>query len=253
MLTLSVILIVKNEAKCLARCLQSVQSLADEMIVLDSGSSDETLAIAQSFQAKCFVNADWQGFGKQRQLAQSYATGDYVLWLDADEEVSAALAKSIQAALAREPKQTAFSINRLSWAFGRFIRHGGWYPDEIIRLYRREEGRYSDDAVHEKVLLNSGVQTEKLAGDLLHYTYEHIAQYLQKSAHYAQLWAMQRHQQGQKSHLFNALTHSAAGFVKSYFLKAGFLDGSQGLLLAVLSAHSIFAKYAQLWLLNNEK
>ena len=245
--TLSVAMIVKNEAHHLAQCLDTVQAWVDEIVILDSGSTDTTQQIAEQYGAKFYQNTDWPGFGKQRQLAQQYVTSDYVLWLDADERVTPELRQSIQAAIAQNAPNTAYKIPRLSEIFGHKIRHSGWYPDYVIRLYRKDFARYGDQLVHEKVELPINANIQKLQGDLLHYTYQNIHHYLVKSAGYAKAWADQREKAGKKATLWQGISHAVGCFVKMYVIRLGFLDGKAGLLLAMLSAHSTFVKYADLW------
>lgn len=247
MSTLSVAMIVKNEAQDLAACLDTVKGWVDEIVILDSGSTDETAQIAEQYDAKFYVNADWQGFGKQRQLAQQYVTSDYVLWLDADERVTPELKHSILQAVKNDEQNTVYKIGRLSEVFGRQIRHSGWYPDYVVRLYRTTFAKYGDELVHEKVHFPKEANVKKLTGDLLHFTYKDIHHYLVKSASYAQAWSIQKAKSGKKASLFDGVTHALGCFVKMYLLKAGFLDGKQGFLLAILSAHSTFVKYADLW------
>lgn len=242
--TISAVLIVKNEAAHLADCLQSLD-WADEIIVLDSGSSDNTLEIAAAHGAKVFVEAEWLGFGIQRQRAQRYASCDWILMVDADERVTPELRDSIRQCLTQGP--AIGQINRLSWCFGRYIRHSGWYPDRISRLYPREMAQYNDALVHEKLVQPKHLPVKRLKGDLLHYTYHDLRQYLEKSGQYAEAWALARAAQGRKSSLTNGLLHGIGCFLRMYVLRLGFLDGKQGLLLAILSAHSTFAKYADLW------
>ncbi|WP_439257029.1 glycosyltransferase family 2 protein [Lonepinella sp. BR2271] len=245
--TIAVAMIVKNESQDLAQCLDTVKDWADEIVILDSGSTDNTQEIAQSYGAKFYSNTDWQGFGKQRQIAQQYVTCDYVLWLDADERVSPELAQSIQTAVQNNAENTVYQINRLSTVFGREIRHSGWYPDYVVRLYQTAYAKYGDELVHERVHYPAAAKVEKLNGDLAHFTYKNVHHYLVKSAGYAKAWAEQRQAQGKTASLFDGVTHALGCFVKMYLLKAGFLDGKQGFLLAVLSAHSTFVKYADLW------
>ncbi len=245
--TLSVTMIIKNESQDLAQCLETVKGWVDEIVILDSGSSDNTKEIALQYEAKFYENTDWQGFGKQRQLAQQYVTSDYVLWLDADERVTPELKQSIQQAVSSDEKNTVYQIGRLSEVFGRQIRHSGWYPDYVVRLYRTDFAQYGDELVHEKVHYPKEAKVAKLKGDLLHFTYKDIHHYLVKSASYAKAWAEQKARAGKKATLFQGVTHAIGCFVKMYLLKAGFLDGKQGFLLAVLSAHSVFVKYADLW------
>ncbi len=251
--TLAVALIVKNEAQELPFCLNSVKDWVDEMIVLDSGSTDGTQAIAQSYGAKIYSNTHWPGFGKQRQLAQTYIKSDYVLWLDADERVTPELKAQIQAAVASDESHTLYQINRLSEVFGKKIHHSGWYPDYVTRLYRTKDTQYDDSLVHESVVVPAGFKLKKLDGHLLHYTYKTLHQYLNKSASYAQAWAEQRAAKGKKASLWDACSHAFARFFRMYILKRGFMDGKHGFLLAVLSAHSVFVKYAELWIKTSTK
>ena len=245
--TLSVAMIVKNEAHYLAQCLDTVKDWVDEIVILDSGSTDATQQIAEQYGAKFYQNTDWPGFGKQRQLAQQHVTSDYVLWLDADERVTPELRQSILTAISQDTPNTVYKIPRLSEIFGSKIRYSGWYPDYVIRLYRKNFTQYGDQLVHEKVELPINTNIQKLNGDLLHYTYQNIHHYLVKSAGYAKAWADQREKAGKKATLWQGISHAIGWFVKMYFIRLGFLDGKAGLLLAILSAHSTFVKYADLW------
>ena len=245
--TLAAVLIVKNEAENLTECLATLDWV-DEIVVLDSGSTDATQTVAQAAGARFFVNDNWPGFGKQRQIAQTHVQSDWILWVDADERITPELKTSIEGVLAKPTTNTVYSVARLSWVFGRFIRHCGWYPDRVLRLYPKALTGYNDALVHEKVILKKGITTKKLKGDLLHYTYRDLEHYLVKSAGYAAAWAEQRRQRGKQGSLGQGLLHGAGCFMKMYVLKAGFLDGKQGLLLSLLSAHSTFVKYADLWI-----
>ncbi|EGR0189021.1 TPA: glycosyltransferase family 2 protein [Vibrio cholerae] len=251
--TLAVALIVKNEARHLDECLQTVHDWVDEIVVLDSGSHDETEQVARRYTEKFYVNAKWPGFGPQRQLAQSYVQSDYVLWLDADERVTPELKQSILQAVATNKPDTLYQFARLSWVFGRFIRHSGWYPDRVLRLYPTQLTRYNDSLVHEKVHVEPRMKVETLAGDAIHYTYNDVHHYLVKSAGYAKAWADQRQAKGKKASLSQGIVHAVGCFLKMYLLKRGFLDGKQGFLIALLSAHSTFVKYADLWARDNDE
>ncbi len=251
--TLAVALIVKNEAQDIAFCLNTVKDWVDEIVILDSGSTDNTLEIAESHGAKVYSNVDWAGFGKQRQLAQHYVKSDYILWLDADERVTPELKQAILNTVAQDKPNTLYQLNRLSEVFGKKIHHSGWYPDYVIRLYRTKDTQYDDSLVHESVMIPVGFTVQKLEGNLLHYTYKSVSQYLAKSSSYAKAWAEQRAAKGKKASLWDAYIHAAGSFLKMYILKAGFLDGKHGLLLAALSAQSVFAKYAELWVKNQKK
>lgn len=247
--TLAVALIVKNEAKHLAACLDTVSGWVDEIVILDAGSTDDTEEIARKYTDRFYLNAPWPGFGPQRRLAQEHVASDYILWLDADERVTPELRASIEGALAADAPNTVYRIPRLSWVFGRYIRHCGWYPDRVVRLYPTHLTGYDDALVHEKVIVSEGMQVVDLQGDALHFTYDDLHHYLVKSAGYARAWSEQRRRQGKTASIGSGILHAIGCFLKMYVLKAGFLDGTQGFLLSLLSAHSTFAKYADLWIM----
>ena len=251
MSTVGVLLIVKNEGKMLAKCLSSVASWADQIVVVDSGSDDNTIEIARSFTSDVYVHSDWPGFGKQRQIAQSYINTEWVFAIDADEEVSEALQQSILAAVKlNEP--VLYRLDRLSSAFGKRISHSGWSPDWIVRLYPREFASYNDALVHEKVVSDRSLGSKKLSGHLYHDTYSSLAHYSAKTTGYLKAWADDR--EGKKSSsVSKAISHALACFIKMYFVKRGFLDGRHGFILAWLAAHSTFYKYIDLWLREYQK
>lgn len=245
--SISAVLIVKNEAQKLSACLQKLQ-WADEILVLDSGSDDDTLAIAQAHSARVFVNTDWQGFGVQRERAARLATSDWIFMIDADEVVTPELQASILAAV--QQGEAIWQVNRLCWCFGRFIKHSGMHPDWVPRLYPRGRAIYDETRVHERLVNNQQLPVRQLSGFLLHYVYDSVRHQQQKAAHYAQEWALQRRQAGKTASLTSAVLHAFACFVRMYLLRAGFMDGRQGLLLALLLSQSTFAKYAELWQLS---
>ncbi|CAI1187310.1 glycosyltransferase family 2 protein [Serratia quinivorans] len=245
--SLSVVIIAKNEAGLLPDCLQSV-AWADEIIMLDSGSQDASVAVAESLGAKVFTHLDWQGFGKQRQLAQSYASHDYILMIDADERVTPELRQSIEQTLTAPDDNQVYSCARRNLFLGRFMRHSGWYPDRVNRLYANQRYRYNDNLVHESLNTN-GAKVVSLNGDLLHLTCRDFFAFQRKQLRYAEEWANQRHQAGKRCGYLSILTHTLGAFCKTWLLRAGFLDGKQGLLLAVVNAQYTFNKYAALWAL----
>lgn len=246
MATLSVVMIAKNEAPIISSCLERL-GWVDEIVVLDGGSSDETVEVTKQYTDKVYVAGEWQGYGVQRQRAQEKASGDWVLMIDADEHISDELKQSIQNVIAKDDRTKAYSIPILPWCFGRFLYHGGWYPAHKVRLYPKDKAQYGDQRVHEKLDFSPGIQVERLKGDLLHYTYRDLEHYLVKSARYASEWAEQREQKGKKTSLLNGFLHGIGCFIRMYLVKVGFLDGKQGLLMALLSSHSTFVKYADLW------
>lgn len=245
---LSVVMIAKNEAELLPDCLASV-SWADEIIVLDSGSSDDSVEIATQAGAQVYQSDDWQGYGIQRQRAQGYAIGDMILMIDADERVSPELRAAIEQVLVAPPSRTVYSLGRSNLFLGRFMRHSGWYPDRVMRLYPRTF-HYNDNLVHES-LQSDGAPVVALPGDLEHLTCRDLIAFQRKQLAYAEAWATERHQRGKRCGLFSVFSHTLGAFVKTLLLRAGFLDGKQGWILAVVNAQYTFNKYSALWALNH--
>ncbi|UIL52567.1 MULTISPECIES: glycosyltransferase family 2 protein [Pantoea] len=245
---LSVVMIAKNEAELLPDCLASV-NWADEIIVLDSGSEDNSVAIATQAGAKVFRSDDWQGYGIQRQRAQQYASGDMILMIDADERVTPELRAAIEQVLIAPPSRTVYSLGRSNLFLGRFMRHSGWYPDRVMRLYPPAL-QYNDNLVHES-LNAEGAPVVALKGDLQHLTCRDLVAFQRKQLAYAEAWATERHQRGKRCGLFSIFSHTLGAFVKTLLLRAGFLDGKQGWILAVVNAQYTFNKYSALWALNH--
>lgn len=244
---IAAVLIVKNEGHNLRACLQSVADWVDEIVILDSGSSDNTADIAAEFGANYQVEPVWPGYGKQRQLAQQRVTAEWCFWLDADERVTPELKEAICAVCDEAVGRTVYSVPRRNWVFGRYLRHCGWYPDRVLRLYPTALTRYNDALVHEKVELDESMRVDPLQGDLLHTPYRDLEHYLVKSARYAKAWADGKAARGKTATLLQGIGHAIGCFVRMYLLRLGFLDGKAGFLISVLSAHSTFVKYADLW------
>lgn len=243
---LSVIIITLNEAKNIRACLESI-SWADEIIVVDSGSSDETTAICQEFSAKILINSDWQGFGYQKNLALQQATGDWVLSLDADERVSPALRKTIEQTIAL-PTADAYMLPRQAYFLGKAMRHGGWWPDYVLRLFRRDCGEFSNVLVHETVITQGKVA--KLPQPLIHYSYVSLEQLLSKINQYSSAGAKQAKEKGKRGSLHKALGRGMWAFFRAYCLRAGFLDGSAGLIAAISKGEETYYRYLKLETLN---
>lgn len=247
--TLSVIIITKNESAHIAGCLQSV-AWADEIIVLDSGSSDDTVAICQTFTDKVYTT-DWQGFGIQKQRALDKATGDWVLSIDADEIVTPELKTEIVDAIQLLDDCDGFEIPRLSSYCGRIIRHGGWYPDYVLRLFRREQGHFTDAVVHERIIVTGGIA--KLKSPFLHDAFVDFDEVLHKVNNYSSLGAKLLYEKGKRSSPAKAILKGLWTFIRTYFLQAAFLDGSHGLLLAVSNAEGAYYKQVKLWAMQQDK
>jgi glycosyltransferase involved in cell wall biosynthesis len=253
MINLSVTVITKNEQGNIGDCLQSVE-FAGERIVLDSGSTDRTPEIVGAARAVLVQSSDWPGFGPQKNRALEHVSGRWVLSIDADERVSPALAAEISAAILKadaEGGEVAFEIPRLTQFCGVWIRHCGWTPDHVLRLFKRGEARFSDDLVHEKLLLlDPETQVIRLKTQLLHYSYPSPAHYWRKLQQYSQDWARQKHQEGKKVSIVRALVSGVAAFVRSYIFRLGFLDGAMGFAVCTMQAQAAFGKYFELYYLN---
>ncbi len=243
---LSVIIITKNEAANIQACLDSVK-FANEWIIVDSGSTDGTVELARKAGATVIETADWPGFGPQKNRALDAAQGEWILSLDADERIPDALRDEILAAL-DAPDHSSYALPRLSSFCGHFIRHAGWYPDYIVRLFRREAGRFSDDLVHESVIVMQG-QPGRLKTPIVHYSYLDDDAYLRKLGQYSTLGAQQAFAAGKRSSLGKAILHACSAFLRSYVFKRGFLDGRAGVMVAISTAESTYHKYFKLMLL----
>lgn len=250
--TVAAVVITKNEEAHLNECLASVIDWVDEVVILDSGSTDRTQEIAERFGARFYRNLEWPGFGRQRQIAQEYVTSDWCFWLDADERVSPDLRDEILSVVRHGPGNNVYAIPRLNWFFGRFIRHCGWYPKPVVRLYPSTLTRYDDAAVHEQVEVRDPITITTLNNDLLHYPYADLRQYVTKSSLYAKNWAQMKFATGKKSSLAGAFLRAFLRFFRMYLLQKGILDGKQGFLLSVLSSYYTFLKYAELWALGQD-
>jgi glycosyltransferase involved in cell wall biosynthesis len=248
--TLSVILITRNEEANLGDCLASLEGIAQQIVVVDTNSSDRTLEIASNYGAVLAQPPDWPGFGPQKNRALDLATGDWVLSLDADERLTPALRSEILAAIDHPAKTECFAIPRSSWYCGRFIQHSGWTPDYVDRLFKRGTARFSDDLVHERLIPNG--QVGKLKNAMLHYSFMNYSQVQEKMQRYSTDSAKQAFLKGRKGSPLKAITHGAWAFFRTYILRLGFLDGPQGLSLAYANAQGSYYRYIKLWHLNKK-
>lgn len=233
---LSVVVIAKNEERNIGRCLESVQ-WADEIIVLDSGSEDNTVAIANAYTDKVF-STDWQGYGIQKQRALARATGEWVLNLDADESVSEALKQTIIAAISSNTFD-AFRIPIRMFFYGKALRYSS-SPKRHIRLFRREGARYSDDIVHEKIVLPPQARVGKIHETIQHHSFQDVSHALYKINRYSSYSAEIRLKEKKKVGLLKTLLGTSWMFFRCYVLQRGFLDGRAGFLFAILNAQGTF-------------
>jgi glycosyltransferase involved in cell wall biosynthesis len=243
-LSLSVVIITLNEEANLRRTLASV-AWADEIVIVDSGSTDGTREVAESFRAKFFVEP-WKGFAAQKNSALARATGDWILSLDADEEVEPALAEEIRAVLTASPSVAGFRIPRKNFFLGRWIRHGGFYPDPKLRLFRRGAGQFEKRLVHEDLQVDG--TTASLKRNLLHNAYPTIKDYLEHMNRYSSLGAEMAAAKRTRGFSFiDIVIRPRLTFLYYYFLRLGFLDGREGLLLHLYHAQYVSWKYAKAW------
>lgn len=244
MLALSVIVIVKDAAQDIQRCLESIK-WADEIIILDSGSQDNTLEICRHYTQNIF-STDWPGFGKQKNRALDKAQGKWVLSIDADEALSSGLIEEIKRIISKtEDRYDAYAIKRISFFCGKKIRYGDWSRDEVVRLFRRLPSiRFTPTIIHEKLHGYSNVGNLKEV--IFHDTMKTISQVLLKLEHYSSFAAQKSYREHTKSSLLKAILHAKWCFIRGYFLRLGFLDGREGFILAVSNALGVFYRYVKL-------
>jgi len=245
---ISATIIACNEAANIGDACKSL-SWADEVVVVDSGSTDQTRQIAEACGARVFTR-DWPGFAAQKQFAVDQTVNDWIFSLDADERVSPELQTSI-ARLQNEPEASladGYRIPRRSFYQGRWIKGGGWYPDWQLRLFKKTRGRWEPRHIHESVKLDSGARIEKLSGDILHYSVRDSAHHHRMiGERYAPLAAQQMFEERRHTSTLKIATAAPAAFLSSYILKGGFRDGLAGITIASFAAHHAFLKHVMLW------
>jgi len=247
-------IITFNEAENIRAACESV-AWADEILLVDSESTDATREIAQQCGARVIVNS-WPGFSKQKQFAAEAASHDWIFSLDADERVSTDLKTSIDKLRLRDESQLAdgYRIPRRAFYMGRWIKGGGWYPDYQLRLFNRRRGRWRDRIIHESVGMDQGARVETLRGDLLHYSMRDPGHHRQMiDQRYAPLGAQQMLAEGKRTSSLQILTAGPLAFVRSFILKGGFRDGDAGLTIAKLAAHYAWLKHKLLFELQNDR
>lgn len=244
MSSLSVILITKNEQENIRECLESVR-WADEIIVVDSGSTDKTVEYTRKYTKKIFER-EWQGFGATKNFALSKVKGEWVLSIDADERVTPELATEIQKVVqSRTTRFVGYSFPRKAFFLGRWIKHCGWYPGRVVRLFRRNAGTFTDSQVHESLRVAGAVG--ELSADLLHFTDPNLFHYFQKFNRYTSLAVDEMATRSESFSLSQLAFRPLWTFIRMYMIKLGFLDGIEGFILCVLSSCYVFTKYAKLW------
>jgi glycosyltransferase involved in cell wall biosynthesis len=246
---LSLILIARNESENLKACLDSA-TMVDELVVVEHGSDDDTFDVAVSSGANVIRAPDWPGFGPQKNRALERARGEWVLSLDADERLTLELMKEVRAAI-ESGRADAYEIPRLTQFCGKWIRHSGWTPDYVLRLFKKSGARFSDDLVHERVLMrDQNARVARLRHPILHFSYPDPASYWKKLQRYSHDWAKQKYQRGERATISRAAISGMVAFIRSYLLHLGFLDGAMGFAVCTMQAHAAFGKYFELYCLN---
>ncbi len=241
----SAIIITKNAGTMIRPCLESV-AWADETIVVDSGSTDDTADICRAMGVQFTVTADFPGFGPQKNRALDRATGDWVVSLDADEWITAELRDEMHAAMADPAAAAAYAVPRRSSFCGRYMKHSGWWPDYVVRLFRRDAARFSDDQAHERLLVDG--TTRRLRRPLMHEAIGNMEQMLGKMNLYSSASARMLHARGRRASIGTAVLHGGWAFFRTYVLRLGFLDGREGFILAVANAEGSYYRYIKLML-----
>ncbi len=240
---ISVTIITKNEENNIARCLKSV-NWADEIVIVDSGSVDNTLEICKTF--KCSIHSiKWLGFGKTKQFAVDQTSHEWVFSIDADEEVTPELKASIQKVLKDNPSLSGFRIHRRSFYVDKWIKHSGWDKDAPLRLFRKSRGGFNSKEVHESIEVKGKI--DKLNGIMLHYTYPTVSSHVEKLDRYSELNVTKQYRAGKSYSVGKAVSRGLAKFIKMYCIQKGFLDGQTGFVLALNSAFGVYLKYIKLW------
>jgi glycosyltransferase involved in cell wall biosynthesis len=244
--TLSAIVITKNEERAIRRCLESV-AWADEIVVVDSGSTDRTPEICRELGVRFHATEEWPGYGPQKNRALRAATSEWVFSIDADEWVTPELRAEIEHALRKNDRADGYALPRRSSFCGRFMQHSGWWPDYVVRLFRRNAGHFSDDPAHERVIVTGKVA--RLREPLMHEAILNLEQMIAKMDAYSTATAQMKFARGERSTLLSALLHGVWTFVRTYLLRLGFLDGREGFMLAVANAEGSYYRYLKLMLM----
>jgi glycosyltransferase involved in cell wall biosynthesis len=249
---ISSIIIAKNEEQNISRCIQSQLDCIDEIIVIiDKESSDKTLEIVKSYPRVVYDVVEWLGYSATKEYAVKKATNEWILWIDADEALTKELIIELQNFKFKHPDKAAYKIARRAYFLGKWIKHCGWYPGYVVRLFNKNLGKFSNNSVHEHLIINGEVGF--LKSDLEHYTDPSISHYFEKFNKYTTLAAFELNKKNIKVKISDIIFRPMFLFIKMYFFRLGFLDGLYGLILSVFSASYVFTKYCKLWELNRDK
>lgn len=247
---LSSILVVKDEEKNIGKCLDSLLKCIDDVVVLvDSKSSDKTLQIVQSYENITHEVVEWMGYAETKKYALSKTKNDWVFWIDGDEVITDDLINELNDFKKTDQKHVSYKVARRAYFLGKWIKHGGWYPGLVVRLFNKQYASFNDNQVHENLEVNGSIG--KLKNDLEHYTDPNIFHYYEKFNKYTTLASRELKAKKREVGAIGIILHPVFLFIKMYIFRMGFMDGIQGLILAVFSANYVFTKYCKLWELNN--
>ncbi|MDA3883672.1 MAG: glycosyltransferase family 2 protein [Bacteroidales bacterium] len=248
---LSVAIITFNEEHNIARCLNSVQEIADEIVVVDSFSTDTTEDICSRYSQVRFIKHPFAGHIEQKNYAKSICSHDLVLSLDADEALSSKLRTSI-VAIKTQNEYDGYTCNRLNHYCGQAIKHCGWYPDISLRLWHKDKGNWGGSNPHDIFIMNSHTRTKHLHGDILHYTFESIEEHCTQINYFSTISAESKLKKGKQANWLQILTYPFWRFLRTYIVQLGFLDGAMGFIICKNSAHAVFLKYIKLYKLRRD-
>jgi len=251
MIKITAVIITFNEERNIVRCLQSLEGVADEVVIVDSFSTDQTEPLCLPFGVR-FIKHTFEGYIQQKSWAVAQAKYDYVLALDADEVLSETLKNSI-IEVKKNWQHDCYSFSRLNNYLGKWIRHCGWYPDVKLRLWDRRKGDWGGNNPHDKVIMNKGCRIQRIDGDLLHYSYYSIKQHLDQINKFTEISAKEAFMKGAKASIIKAIIKAIWKFKRDYFFKLGFLDGYYGFVICILSAYAAFIKYIKIIELKNSQ
>jgi glycosyltransferase involved in cell wall biosynthesis len=247
---ISAVIITYNEEKFIEKCLSSLEGIADEIVVVDSFSTDSTEDICKKHNVR-FVKHKFEGYCDQKNYALKLASNKNILSLDADEALSDELRKSILA-VKDNLEYDGYQFNRQNFYCGKWIKHSQWYPDRQLRLFNSDKGRFGELNIHEKFIMSNGSVVGRLKGDIMHWPFTTRQHYIDKMNKYSLIGGREFHKAGRKAYFFTPYIHFVWGFIRSYIIKGGFLDGEEGFFICSVSANSTFKKYMYLRQLNKE-
>lgn len=248
---ITAIIITRNESYNISRCLDSLQWL-NEIIVVDSGSTDNTLEIVASYKNVKLIQAEWKGYSENKRIGVRNSSHNWILWIDADEVVTEELKQEITALDPENQEFHAYDFPRKTFFLGEWVKHTGWYPGRVVRLFDKNFSDFNDNILHESLNVQNG-KIGHLAADLLHYSYQDLYQYFDKMNYYGRYGAEELHRRGKKFQLWQLVFNPWATFIKFFFIKKGFLDGKKGFIISIGSSFSNFIKYANFYYLSREK